>query len=155
MTDNKTNTAHDLVRAADTRHGKGTLMACDQEPERTPVIPPGCLSLAEALGCGGYPRGRIIDLFGPEGSGKTTLALHAVAECQKLGGLAAFVDAEHALDIRYAASLGVAPERMLVSQPDHGEQALEIVENPRALRRRRSRRRRLRGRAGPPRRTRR
>ena len=91
------------------------------------TIPSGSILLDEALGIGGYPRGRIIEIYGPESSGKTTLALHAVAEAQKLGGIAAFVDAEHALDPVYAKNLGVNIENLWVSQPDSGEQALEIA----------------------------
>jgi recombination protein RecA len=92
------------------------------------VIPTGSLALDEALGIGGYPRGRIIEIFGPESSGKTTLTLHAIAEVQAAGGMAAFIDAEHAFDVRYARAVGVDPTRLLVSQPDCGEQALEITE---------------------------
>ncbi|MDX8406929.1 MAG: recombinase RecA, partial [Mariprofundaceae bacterium] len=92
------------------------------------VIPTGCLALDAALGVGGYPRGRVIEIYGPESSGKTTMALHAVAEAQRLGGQAAFVDAEHALDPAYAERLGVNVEDLLVSQPDSGEQALEVVD---------------------------
>ena len=93
------------------------------------VIPSGSILLDEALGIGGYPRGRIIEIFGPESSGKTTLALHVVAEAQKRGGIAAFVDAEHALDPQYAQKLGVNIDELWVAQPDAGEQALEITEN--------------------------
>ena len=93
-----------------------------------PVISTGSISLDAALGCGGLPRGRIIEIYGPESSGKTTLTLHAVAECQKAGGVAAFIDAEHALDVQYAAKLGVDVDELLVSQPDTGEQALEIAD---------------------------
>ena len=93
------------------------------------VIPSGSILLDEALGIGGYPRGRIIEIYGPESSGKTTLALHAVAEAQKIGGIAAFIDAEHALDPVYAKNLGVNIENLWVSQPDSGEQALEIAES--------------------------
>jgi len=92
------------------------------------AISTGSISLDAALGVGGFPRGRVIEIFGPESSGKTTLALHAIAEAQKLGGTAAFVDAEHALDANYARKLGVDVENLLVSQPDSGEQALEIAE---------------------------
>ncbi|MGF1469074.1 MAG: recombinase RecA [Sandaracinaceae bacterium] len=109
--------------------GKGAIMKLgERTAEQVPAILPGCLSLAEALGCGGYPRGRVVEVYGPEGSGKTTLTLHAIAECQAAGGIAAFVDAEHALDVRYAGVVGVQTDKLLVSQPDHGEQALEIVE---------------------------
>ncbi len=93
-----------------------------------PAIPTGSLSLDAALGVGGFPRGRVVEIFGPESSGKTTLALHVIAEAQKRGGMAAFVDAEHALDATYAGKLGVDIDNLLVSQPDSGEQALEITE---------------------------
>jgi recombination protein RecA len=109
--------------------GKGSIMALGQSRgEQVPAIPTGCPSLDQALGCGGYPRGRIVEIYGPESSGKTTLTLHAIAECQRAGGIAAFVDAEHALDVSYAKALGVDIEQLLVSQPDTGEQALEITE---------------------------
>ena len=109
--------------------GKGAIMRLGEGAiVDVPVISSGCLSLDIALGVGGIPRGRIIEIFGPESSGKTTLALHIIAEAQKLGGLAAFVDAEHALDIAYARKLGVLVEDLLISQPDYGEQALEIAE---------------------------
>ncbi len=109
--------------------GKGTVMRMgDQATVAVDVIPSGSLALDVALGVGGYPRGRVIEIYGPESSGKTTLALHAVAEAQKLGGTAAFVDAEHALDITYAGKLGVQVDDLLVSQPDSGEQALEVVD---------------------------
>jgi len=109
--------------------GKGTVMRMgDQATVAVDVIPSGSLALDAALGVGGYPRGRVIEIYGPESSGKTTLALHAVAEAQKLGGTAAFVDAEHALDITYAGKLGVQVDDLLVSQPDSGEQALEVVD---------------------------
>ncbi len=110
-------------------HGKGSIFAMgDREVEQVPVISTGSPSLDQALGVGGYPRGRIVEIYGPEASGKTTLTLHAIAECQKTGGVAAFIDAEHALDVRYAKALGVDPTRLLLSQPDNGEQALEITE---------------------------
>jgi len=109
--------------------GKGTVMRMgDQATVAVDVIPSGSLALDAALGVGGYPRGRVIEIYGPESSGKTTLALHAVAEAQKTGGTAAFVDAEHALDITYAGKLGVQVDDLLVSQPDSGEQALEVVD---------------------------
>ncbi|MFZ2444940.1 MAG: recombinase RecA [Syntrophobacteraceae bacterium] len=109
--------------------GKGAIMRLGEGVQvEVPVISTGCLSLDLALGIGGIARGRIIEIFGPESSGKTTLALHMIAEAQKLGGLAAFVDAEHALDISYARKLGVLVEDLLISQPDYGEQALEIAE---------------------------
>lgn len=120
----------DAVSAIEKQFGKGAIMALGQERTVEPVacISTGAVSLDAALGCGGYPRGRVVEVYGPEASGKTTLTLHAIAECQRAGGIAAFVDAEHALDLRYAKSLGVATESLLVSQPDHGEQALEITE---------------------------
>jgi len=110
--------------------GKGTIMRLgDAGPiEAPPVIPTGSLGLDRALGVGGLPRGRVVEVFGPESSGKTTLALHAIAECQKAGGVAAFIDAEHALDVSYANALGVAVDDLLVSQPDTGEQALEVTD---------------------------
>jgi len=111
-------------------YGKGTVMKLGDEPvEEMDVIPSGSIGLDLALGVGGYPRGRIIEIFGPESSGKTTLALHAIAEAQKQGGIAAFVDAEHAFDRFYAKNLGVDLENLIISQPDYGEQALEIVDN--------------------------
>jgi recombination protein RecA len=111
--------------------GQGSLMKLGDKAnaEGIDVIPSGSILLDEALGIGGYPRGRVIEMYGPESSGKTTLALHAVAEAQKLGGVAAFVDAEHALDPIYAKNLGVNIDELWVSQPDTGEQALEITEN--------------------------
>ena len=109
--------------------GKGSIMKLGDSPViRVPVIPTGSLALDTALGVGGIPRGRVVEIFGPEASGKTTLALHAVAEAQKLAGIAAFVDAEHALDVSYARRLGVNCDELLVSQPDTGEQALEITD---------------------------
>jgi len=114
----------------DKQFGKGSIMRLgdDRLQERITVIPTGSISLDAALGIGGIPRGRIIEIFGPESSGKTTLALHIIAEAQKLGGLAAFIDAEHALDAYYSKNLGVDTENLLISQPDTGEQALEITE---------------------------
>jgi recombination protein RecA len=109
--------------------GKGAIMRLGEGTAvEVPIVSTGCLSLDIALGIGGVARGRIIEIFGPESSGKTTLTLHVIAEAQKLGGLAAFIDAEHALDIQYARKLGVNIEDLLVSQPDYGEQALEIAE---------------------------
>ncbi|MCQ2295971.1 MAG: recombinase RecA [Bacteroidales bacterium] len=111
-------------------YGKGAVMKLgDKVAEKVDVIPSGSISLDCALGVGGYPRGRIIEIFGPESSGKTTLAIHAIAECQKAGGIAAFIDAEHAFDSFYAKKLGVDIDNLLVSQPDNGEQALEIADN--------------------------
>jgi recombination protein RecA len=113
----------------DKTYGKGTIMRMgDQAVEKIDVIPSGSITLNIALGVGGYPKGRIIEIFGPESSGKTTLAIHAIAEAQKLGGVAAFIDAEHAFDRFYAEKLGVDIENLLVSQPDNGEQALEIAD---------------------------
>ena len=109
--------------------GKGSVMRLGEENiEKIEVIPTGSLSLDLALGVGGYPRGRIIEIYGPESSGKTTLAIHAIAEAQKAGGMAAFIDAEHAFDRFYAAKLGVNVNNLIVSQPDNGEQALEIAD---------------------------
>jgi len=109
--------------------GKGAIMRLgDRAIEQVPIIPTGSISLDIALGVGGYPRGRIIEIYGPEASGKTTLTLHAIAECQAKGGIAAFIDAEHALDPTYARRLGVNIDELLVSQPDNGEQALEIAD---------------------------
>jgi len=109
--------------------GKGAIMKMGDRPSiRVNVIPTGSVALDAALGVGGFPRGRVIEVYGPESSGKTTLALHVIANAQKTGGLAAFIDAEHALDPEYAARLGVNLEELLVSQPDFGEQALEIAE---------------------------
>jgi recombination protein RecA len=118
------------VSQIEKQFGKGSIMRLgnDQPLPDVPAIPTGALSLDVALGVGGVPRGRVIEVFGPESSGKTTLALHIVSEAQKLGGIAAFVDAEHALDIGYARKLGVRTDDLLVSQPDTGEQALEIAE---------------------------
>ena len=96
--------------------------------ENIPVVSSGCLSLDLALGCGGYPKGRIVEIYGPESSGKTTLTLHAVAEAQKQKGVCAFIDAEHALDTNYAKKIGVNLDNLLIAQPDTGEQALDIVE---------------------------
>ena len=112
------------------QYGKGSIMRLGDEAGQTEidVIPTGCLTLDLALGIGGFPRGRIIEIYGPESSGKTTVALHAIAETQKLGGVAAFIDAEHALDPVYAKKLGVDLENLYVSQPDTGEQALDITD---------------------------
>ncbi len=110
-------------------HGKGTIMKLgDNNVEHVSVIPTGSIGLNAALGVGGYPRGRIIEIYGPESSGKTTLAIHAIAEAQKAGGIAAIIDAEHAFDRFYAQSLGVDVDNLLISQPDSGEQALEIAD---------------------------
>jgi recombination protein RecA len=114
----------------DKAYGKGTVMKLgDQAIEEVEAIPSGSLGVDLALGVNGYPRGRIIEIYGPESSGKTTLTLHAIAEAQKAGGIAAFIDAEHAFDRGYAEKLGVDVENLIISQPDNGEQALEIAEN--------------------------
>jgi len=114
----------------DKAYGKGTVMKMgDRAVEEVEAIPSGSLGIDLALGVNGYPRGRIIEIYGPESSGKTTLTLHAIAEAQKAGGIAAFIDAEHAFDRNYAGKLGVDIENLIISQPDNGEQALEIAEN--------------------------
>jgi recombination protein RecA len=132
MQNTEKNKAIDLaVSAIEKQFGKGSIMRLGQEESihgDVPVISSGALSLDIGLGIGGYPRGRIVEIYGPESSGKTTLALTAIAEAQKAGGTAAFVDAEHALDVNYARNLGVRTEDLLISQPDTGEQALEITE---------------------------
>jgi len=111
-------------------YGKGSIMKMGDNPiEEVEVIPSGSVSLDMALGISGYPKGRVIEIYGPESSGKTTLAIHAIAEAQKRGGIAAFIDAEHAFDRTYAQKLGVDTENLLISQPDNGEQALEIADN--------------------------
>jgi len=118
------------VSQIERQFGKGSIMKLGQRPQEAglPVIPFGILSLDAALGIGGLPKGRIIEIYGPEASGKTTVAIHAIAASQRSGGTAAFIDAEHALDPTYAGKLGVDIDELLVSQPDHGEQALEIAE---------------------------
>ncbi len=114
----------------DRDHGKGTIMKLgDKKVLDVETISTGSLGVDIALGVGGFPRGRVVEIYGPESSGKTTLAIHAIAECQKKGGIAAFIDAEHAFDRAYAEALGVDTANLLISQPDHGEQALEITEN--------------------------
>lgn len=110
-------------------YGKGAVMKMGEQPKwEVSTIPSGSISLDYALGIGGYPRGRVVEIYGPESSGKTTLAIHAVAEAQKLGGIAAIIDAEHAFDRTYAKNLGVDVDKLLISQPDNGEQALEITD---------------------------
>jgi len=118
------------VAAIEKNYGKGAIMrlGSDAPVENVPVISTGAISLDAALGIGGIPRGRVTEIFGPESSGKTTLALHIIAEAQRTGGIAGFVDAEHALDLSYARRLGISTEDLLISQPDTGEQALEIAE---------------------------
>ena len=114
----------------DKTYGKGTVMKMgDSEFEKVEAISSGSLTLDSALGVGGYPKGRVIEIYGPESSGKTTLTLHAIAECQKTGGIAAFIDAEHAFDRFYAQNLGVNIDELIISQPDNGEHALEIADN--------------------------
>ena len=109
--------------------GKGSIMKLgDEHVDNVEVIPTGSIGLNAALGVGGYPRGRIIEIYGPESSGKTTLAIHAIAEAQKVGGIAAFIDAEHAFDRFYAQKLGVDIDNLWISQPDNGEQALQIAD---------------------------
>ncbi len=119
-----------VVVAVEKQFGKGSVMTLgdDEDPEPVAVIPSGSLALDLATGIGGYPRGRVVEIYGPESSGKTTLALHAIAEAQRGGGVAAFIDAEHALDVAYARSIGVQADKLLISQPDTGEQALDITE---------------------------
>ena len=110
--------------------GKGAIMKMSSKKvDEVPVIPSGSVTIDQALGIGGYPKGRVIEIFGPESSGKTTLAIHAIAEAQKAGGIAAFIDAEHAFDSAYARKLGVDIDELLISQPDNGEQALEIADH--------------------------
>jgi recombination protein RecA len=126
----KLKTLKNVIGSVEKQFGKGAIMTLgdDDEPEPVATIGTGSLALDLATGVGGYPRGRVIEIYGPESSGKTTLALHAIAEAQKAGGVAAFIDAEHALDITYARGIGVQTEKLLVSQPDTGEQALDIAE---------------------------
>src|SRR6188768_2010402 len=119
----------EAVKAIHKQFGSGAIMRLDgSEVQQVEIIPTGSVALDVALGCGGLPRGRIVEIYGPESSGKTTLTLHAIAEAQRAGGVCAFIDAEHALDVGYARKLGVRIEDLLVSQPDHGEQALEIAD---------------------------
>jgi len=114
----------------DKTFGKGSVMKLGDSPvEKVEVIPTGSITLDLALGINGYPKGRVVEIYGPESSGKTTLAIHAIAEVQKQGGIAAFIDAEHAFDQFYAQNLGVDIANLLISQPDNGEQALEIADN--------------------------
>ncbi|MBP8810284.1 MAG: recombinase RecA [Kofleriaceae bacterium] len=128
-TDKKQKAIAEAIKVIHKQFGSGSLMRLDgSETQEVEVIPTGSVALDVALGCGGLPRGRIVEIYGPESSGKTTLTLHAIAEAQRAGGVCAFVDAEHALDVEYARRLGVQLDDLLVSQPDHGEQALEIVD---------------------------
>ncbi len=129
MDDNQKKSLDLAIKQIDKAFGKGTLIRLgDKEVVPTEAISTGSLGLDLALGVGGLPKGRVIEIYGPESSGKTTLTLHAIAECQKAGGVCAFIDAEHALDTIYARNLGVDIDNLLVSQPDYGEQALEILE---------------------------
>jgi recombination protein RecA len=129
-TDNRTDVLAATIAKLEKQFGVGTIMRLgDEAIQKIDAIPTGALSLDLATGIGGYPRGRVSEIFGPESSGKTTLTLHAIASCQRLGGIAAFVDAEHALDPTYARALGVDLDALLVSQPDNGEQALSVVEH--------------------------
>jgi recombination protein RecA len=127
--DKKNKSIAEAVRAIHKQFGSGSIMRLDgSEVQQVEVIPTGSVALDVALGCGGLPRGRVVEIYGPESSGKTTLTLHAIAEAQRAGGVCAFVDAEHALDTEYARRLGVELDDLLVSQPDCGEQALEICD---------------------------
>jgi len=130
MADERSKLLEAAIAQIEKSHGKGAIMRLGNRDVLVPVsvIPSGCLSIDAALGVGGFPRGRVIEVYGPESGGKTTLTLHVIAEAQKLGGQAAFIDAEHALDPIYARKLGVDVDNLLVSQPDNGEQALEIAE---------------------------
>jgi recombination protein RecA len=130
MADDKAKMLDAAIAQIEKSHGKGAIMRLGSRDVLVPVsvIPTGCLSLDAALGVGGFPRGRVVEVYGPESGGKTTMTLHVIAEAQKLGGTAAFIDAEHALDPVYARKLGVDVDNLLVSQPDNGEQALEIAE---------------------------
>ena len=125
-----TGNVEDTIKEIQTKFGEGSIMRLGEKPKVSiEAIPSGSIGLDYALGIGGFPRGRVIEIFGPESSGKTTLALHAVAEAQKKGGICAFIDAEHAMDPGYAKKLGVNTNELLISQPDTGEQALEITES--------------------------
>jgi recombination protein RecA len=130
MADDKTKQLETAIAVIEKSYGKGSIMRLGSRDVLVPVsvIPTGCLSLDAALGVGGFPRGRVVEVYGPESGGKTTMTLHVIAEAQKLGGTAAFIDAEHALDPIYARKLGVDVDNLLVSQPDNGEQALEIAQ---------------------------
>ena len=131
MEDNKRKALEQVLTQIEKQYGKGAIMKLGEDAKdmTIEIIPTGCLALDVALGVGGVPRGRIIEIYGPESSGKTTVALHLIAQTQKLGGIAAFIDAEHALDPTYAANLGVDLENLYVSQPDTGEQALDITDS--------------------------
>ena len=130
MADDRAKSLETAISVIEKSYGKGSIMRLGSRDVLVPVsvIPTGCLSLDAALGVGGFPRGRVVEVYGPESGGKTTMTLHVIAEAQKLGGTAAFIDAEHALDPIYARKLGVDVDNLLVSQPDNGEQALEIAQ---------------------------
>ena len=131
MDDKKLKALESVLVQIEKQYGKGAIMKLGDDAEHVEIetIPTGCLALDIALGIGGMPRGRIVEVYGPESSGKTTVALHVIAETQKMGGVAAFIDAEHALDPSYAKNLGVDLDNLYVSQPDTGEQALEITDS--------------------------
>src|SRR6201982_2187681 len=130
MTDERSKILESAIAQIEKQYGKGAIMRLGNRDVLVPVsvIPSGSISLDVALGVGGFPRGRVVEIFGPESGGKTTMTLHVIAQAQKMGGQAAFIDAEHALDPAYARKLGVDVDNLLVSQPDNGEQALEITE---------------------------
>src|SRR5262249_10696605 len=130
MSDERSKLLEEAISQIEKDYGKGSIMRLGSKDVLVPVnvIPSGCMSIDLALGVGGFPRGRVIEIYGPESGGKTTLTLQVIAEAQKLGGIAAFIDAEHALDPIYARELGVDVDNLLVSQPDNGEQALEIAQ---------------------------
>ena len=129
MEDEKEIALEQAIKSIEKLYGRGSIMKLGDRPNTdVDVIPTGSILLDDCLGIGGYPKGRVIEIFGPESSGKTTLTLHAIAECQKQGGRAAFVDAEHSIDPLYAQNLGVDIDELILSQPDSGEQALDIVE---------------------------
>ncbi|MDD3170894.1 MAG: recombinase RecA [Bacilli bacterium] len=130
MAEDKLKALEEAFKVIEKQYGKGSIMKLGEKVyTEMEVIPSGSISLDMALGVGGYPKGRIVEIYGPESSGKTTFALHAIAQAQKLGGIAAFIDAEHALDPKYAKALGVDIDNLVLSQPDTGEQALEITEH--------------------------
>ncbi len=126
----KMKTLRGVIASVEKQFGKGAIMSLGDEAEAEPIstLGTGSLALDLASGIGGYPRGRVVEIYGPESSGKTTLALHAIAEAQRAGGVCAFIDAEHAIDVNYARTIGVETDKLLVSQPDTGEQALDICE---------------------------
>src|SRR5262245_60522675 len=126
----KMKTLRSVLATVEKQFGKGAMMALGDDAEAEPIatVRTGSLALDLATGIGGYPRGRVVEIYGPESSGKTTLALHAIAEAQRAGGVCAFIDAEHAIDVNYARTIGVETDKLLVSQPDTGEQALDIAD---------------------------